>query len=76
MIYQGICNSLLFEAWVEKFLIKALVPEQVVILDNATFHKSIKTKQLIESVGCQLLLLPPYSPDFNPIEKFWAWFKR
>lgn len=41
-------------------------------MDNATFHKSEYTRKLIENSGCQLLFLPPYSPDFNPIEKFWA----
>ena len=41
-------------------------------MDNATFHKSSKTEELIEKAGCKLLFLPPYSPDLNPIEKFWA----
>jgi transposase len=45
-------------------------------MDNASFHKSEKTKELIESVGRKLLFLPPYSPDLNPIEKFWANMKR
>lgn len=61
--------------WIETFLVPVLKPGQVVILDNATFHKSEKTRRLIENVGCSLLFLPPYSPDLNPIEKFWAWFK-
>jgi transposase len=47
-------------------LVPSLIPGQVVILDNATFHKSEETKELIESVGCILLFLPPYSPDLNP----------
>ena len=41
-------------------------------MDNAAFHKSEYTKKLIDNADCQLLFLPPYSPDFNPIEKFWA----
>lgn len=41
-------------------------------MDNAAFHKSEQTKLLIENAGCRLLFLPPYSPDLNPIEKFWA----
>jgi transposase len=41
-------------------------------LDNATFHKSEETKRIIESAGCRLIFLPPYSPDLNPIEVFWA----
>ncbi len=45
-------------------------------MDNAAFHKSRKAKELIESVGCKVIFLPPYSPDLNPIEKFWANMKR
>ena len=45
-------------------------------MDNASFHQSVKTKELIESVGCKIIFLPPYSPDLNPIEKFWANMKR
>jgi transposase len=76
MVFNGSCNTTLFETWVEEFLIKALKPGQVVIWDNATFHKSKKTKELIESVDCRVIFLPPYSPEFNPIEKFWANMKR
>jgi transposase len=76
MTYKGTCNSQLFEKWVEKVLLPEIKKGQIIIMDNATFHKSLNTKLLIESAGCQLLFLPPYSPDFNPIEKFWAWFKR
>jgi transposase len=76
MVFNGSCNTQVFESWVEQFLIKELKPGQVVVMDNATFHKSQKTKELIQSVGCRLLFLPPYSPDLNPIEKFWANMKR
>jgi transposase len=65
-----------FNSWVENFLIKEVVPGQFVVMDNAAFHKSIKTRELIESVGCKIIFLPPYSPDLNPIEKFWANMKR
>lgn len=76
LVFNGICNTELFNNWVEEFLIKELKPGQVVIMDNAAFHKSEKTVSLIESVGCKLIFLPPYSPDLNPIEKFWANMKR
>jgi transposase len=76
MVFNGSCNTDLFNNWVEKILIKELVPGQFVVMDNASFHKSQKTKDLIESVGCKVIFLPPYSPDFNPIEKFWANMKR
>lgn len=73
--FKGTCDTLLFNLWVEEILVPELKAGQVVILDNATFHKSEKTKKLIEGAGCTLLFLPPYSPDFNPIEIFWANFK-
>jgi len=76
MVFNGSCNRELFNGWVEHFLIKELKPGQFVVMDNASFHKSQKTKDLIESVGCKLIFLPPYSPDLNPIEKFWANMKR
>lgn len=75
LCFQGTCNTKLFNLWVEQFLVPELEPGQVVILDNASFHKSERTKALIEKAGCKLLFLPPYSPDLNPIEKFWAYFK-
>ena len=74
--YQGTCNTDLFNLWIETFLIPELQSGQVVIMDNATFHKSQTTKELIESKGCRILFLPPYSPDLNPIETFWANLKK
>lgn len=76
MVFNGSCNTELFESWVESFFIKELVPGQFVVMDNASFHKSQRAKELIESVGCKVIFLPPYSPDLNPIEKFWANMKR
>ena len=76
MVFNGSCTTELFNSWVEKFLIKELKSGQAVVMDNAAFHKSQRTKELIESVGCKVIFLPPYSPDMNPIEKFWANMKR
>ena len=49
-------------------------------MDNAAIHKSPKVRELIEKAGCNLIYLPPYSPDLNPIEKYWAnmkeWIKQ
>ncbi len=53
-----------------------LQPGQVVILDNATFHKGGRIQQLIELAGARLLYLPPYSPDLNKIENCWSWLKN
>ena len=76
MEYNGYTNSDVFLAWVELALCKELKPNQVVIMDNASFHKSARVKELIEGVGCKLIYLPPYSPDLNPIEHVWANLKR
>lgn len=73
--YTGTCDSNLFHFWLVHFLLPALGPGHTIIMDNAAFHKSEMTKILIEDAECQLLFLPPYSPDFNPIETFWANFK-
>ena len=74
--YRGTCDTLLFDLWVEKFLLSELQPGQTIIIDNAAFHKSQKTKELVESAVCKVLFLPPYSSDLNPIEIFWANFKK
>ena len=74
--YRGTCNTDLFNLWLRDFLIPELKAGQVVIMDNASFHKSQKTRKLIEEAGCRLLFLPPYSPDLNPIEVFWANLKK
>jgi transposase len=72
---EGACNRTVFEIWLETCLIPMLQPGQVVVMDNATFHKGGRIEQLIEEVGCQLLYLPAYSPDFNKIEQCWSWLK-
>ena len=51
-------------------------PGFILVMDNAAFHKSEETKQLIEEAQCTLLFLPAYSPDLNPIEKFWTFLKN
>ena len=72
---EGACNRIVFETWLEKCLVPKLVPGQVVILDNATFHKGGRIQHLVEQAGCQLIYLPPYSPDLNKIENCWFWLK-
>ena len=47
-----------------------------VIMDNAPFHRKAKLRELAEKAKCDILFLPPYSPDLSPIENFWAWLKR
>lgn len=73
--FSGYCNTEVILTWVENELVPALRAGMTVIWDNATFHQSKQIKTFIENVGCQLIFLPPYSPDFNPIEKYWAKLK-
>ena len=51
---------------------KSLKPGMVLIIDNARFHKSARTEQLIKEAGCRIIYLPPYTPEFNPIEQWWS----
>jgi len=71
MTFTGYCDSKLVEIWFEKVLLPALKPNQVVILDNASFHTKSILESMLEKVGCRLLPLPPYSPELNKIEHLW-----
>jgi transposase len=68
---EGHCNTIVFELYIEKILAPELQPGMVVVIDNASFHKSLKVKNLIEGAGAKLIYLPPYSPALNPIEHYW-----
>jgi transposase len=72
LVVEGATNREVFEAYVERVLAPKLRPGQVVVMDNLTAHKGDRVKELIEERGCELLYLPPYSPDFNPIEEAFA----
>ncbi len=76
LTFEGYCDSALIEAWVEQQLLPVLRPGQVVILDNAAFHRKARLRTLLATVGCTLLPLPAYSPDFNCIEALWQRLKR
>ena len=75
-VSDGYTDAERFNGWLEKCLLPCLRKGQVIVMDNASFHKSKKTKELIESVGCRLFFQPAYSPDLNPIEKQWAILKK
>lgn len=75
-IFQGYSTQAVYEVYIKKILLPELRPGMVLIIDNASFHKSKKIIKLIESVGCQILFLPPYSPDLNPIEHSWSSIKH
>ena len=75
-LFEGTCNTNFFNAWLEQILCPLLNENCVVVMDNATFHKSKATKELIKNTGATLLFLPPYSPELNPIEHDFANLKR
>lgn len=75
-LWEGTCNADIFNDWLEQQLVPHLTSGHVVVMDNAAFHKSSRTKDLIEQAGAKLLYLPPYSPDFNPIEHDFAALKK
>jgi len=66
----------MFLAWVRQGLVPTLQPQDVVILDNLATHKVAGGRQAIEAGRARLLYLPPYSPDFNPIENLWSKVKH
>jgi transposase len=68
-------NTLAFETYVDKVLAPELKPGDIVIMDNLPAHKGDRVRDLIEARGATRLLLPPYSPDLNPIELAFAKFK-
>jgi hypothetical protein len=65
----GATTRVIFETFVERLLAPALSPGQVVVMDNLGAHKGQRVRELIQERGCELLYLPPYSPDLNPIEE-------
>jgi transposase len=83
--WQGMLASMMIEsptdgdvflAYVEHVLCPRLQPGQVVVMDNLSAHRVAGVRELIEARDAQLLYLPPYSPDFNPIEKAWSKIKQ
>jgi len=75
MVLDGPMTGAWFLAYVEQVLAPTLRPGDIVILDNLPAHKSAAARAAIEAVGASLRFLPPYSPDFNPIENAFAKFK-
>lgn len=70
--YKNTTNSAFFENWFEFDLLSVVPCGYWVIMDNASFHRKKKLRSIAERYGVNLLFLPSYSPDLNPIEKFWA----
>jgi transposase len=72
---EGSTTREVFEVYLEYFLAPALRPGQVVVMDNLSAHKGGRVRELVEARGCEILYLPPYSPDLNPIEEAFAKLK-
>jgi len=75
MLLDGAMHAAAFRAYVEQVLVPELSPGDIVVMDNLPTHKVAGIRQAIEAVGARLLYLPPYSPDFNPIEMAFAKLK-
>lgn len=76
MQYNTTMNSELFEAWFEKSLLPYLEKDVTIVMDNASFHRKKNLYKVAKKYGFNLIFLPPYSPELNPIEKYWAWLKN
>ena len=75
-MFAGAMDGELFLAWVKQGLVPVLQRDDVVILDNLATHKVAGVREAIEAAGARLEYLPPYSPDFNPIENLWSKVKQ
>lgn len=80
MVLDGPVNGEVFAHYIEQSLVPELEPGDMVIMDNLPSHKSLRVTQAIQGAGCSLVYLPPYSPDYNPIENMWskvkAWLRK
>jgi len=75
LTFQGGCNVEVVNTWLQQILLPNIPKGSTLVMDNAAFHKSAQTKEIIETFGCSLLFLPTYSPDMNPIEHCWHTLK-
>jgi transposase len=76
LAFPGATDTESFTTYLERVLLPSLGEGDVVILDRLNVHKATRVKELVESVGAKVKLLPPYSPDLNPIEKLWSKVKE
>jgi transposase len=74
-VLDGPINRQAFEVYVERVLVPELSAGDIVVMDNLSSHKGARVEEMIEARGARLLFLPPYSPDFNPIEKVFSKLK-
>lgn len=76
LVIDGPINGAIFRAYVEQQLVTILKPGDIVVLDNLSSHKVAGVREAIERAGAELVYLPPYSPDFNPIEQVMSKLKN
>lgn len=76
MTYEGTMNSEFFESWFRKALIPSVHKNAVIVMDNASFHRKKYLHKLAEEHDIRIIFLPPYSPEYNPIENTWHVFKK
>jgi len=74
-VLDGPMDGMAFGVWAEQILAPTLTPNDIVVMDNLSVHKTTKAREAIESMGAQIWYLPAYSPDLNPIEKMWSKIK-
>ena len=75
MTVEGATDTAVFRAYVEQVLVPTLVAEDIVVMDNLSVHKVSGIREAIEATGARLIYLPPYSPDYSPIESCWSKLK-
>lgn len=75
LVVEGSTNTRVFETYLQEVLCPSLKEGQVVVMDNLSSHKGSRVRDLIEEEGCELIYLPSYSPDFNPIEQAFSKLK-
>jgi transposase len=72
MVTEGATDGVIFRGFVEHFLVPVLKRRDIVVMDNLSSHKVSGVREAIERAGAELWYLPPYSPDYNPIEQAWS----
>jgi transposase len=76
LVIEGAVDSVVFRGYVERMLVLTLHRGDVVVMDNLSSHKTVGVQEAIEAAGATVRYLPPYSPDFNPIEFMWSKVKQ
>ena len=76
LLFEGSTDSVIFNDWLVNHLFKELPSNATVIMDNAPFHKKNEIEEIFKNTDFNVMFLPPYSPDFNPIEQDFAVIKK